>query len=419
MKVLMLCEYFPPFDSGGSEWSTFYLANGLKEKGIKSIILTPNYGNAQKYDQVDGIETIRFPFYKKLNNEKQLTPYWHTNTLWLIASSIFTTYYVLKTKTDIIHVQGKYFLPAAILTKFLTGKKVVFTARDYIILCPLGMCLLHGNQPCNFTTFIKSDLGQYMKHYMPNSPKFRIVLQAIFSIRAKLKSQLLKFSLNFVNKRITLSKTAKELYEKSGVRDMHIIANSYDFKGNSMRFRTVPKTPIIIYAGRLTHGKGIKILFEAMPRVLKNYPSAILKVVGEGFLKNDLVKFAEVHKFENNTRILGHINHNQLLLEVSKSTCLVMPSIWPEPFGRVVLESLAQAIPAVVSRRAGISDQLSNRWVTVVEPNALVLAEGIISVIKNNSNLRKNIVKDKNKLQKTWSSDVINSYAKIYNNLIK
>ena len=85
MTILMLSEYFPPYDYGGSEWSVFYLAKGLEKMGYKAIILTPNYGN-KKYDDKSGLKVIRFPFYKKIK-KNQITPFWQTNSLWMVWSS--------------------------------------------------------------------------------------------------------------------------------------------------------------------------------------------------------------------------------------------------------------------------------------------------------------------------------------------
>ena len=66
MNVLLLSEYFKPYDFGGSEWSTYYLAKGLSKKNFKLTILTPNYGRAHSNENVYNFEVIRFPFYKKI-----------------------------------------------------------------------------------------------------------------------------------------------------------------------------------------------------------------------------------------------------------------------------------------------------------------------------------------------------------------
>ena len=419
IRVLMLCEYFFPYDTGGSEWSTYYLARDLLKKSIVSTVLTPNYGNSRTREYKDKVEVIRFPFYKKLRGKNQLTPYWHTNTLWYLTSSIFTLYFAITAKADVIPVQGKYFLPAAILTKFLTGKKVIFTERDYIILCPLGICLIKSGKPCDFNSLLKSDLPLYIRNYMPKASKLRVLMQIIFTVRAKFKSEILKQTLKLVDKKVTSSKISKDLYQKAGVKDMTVIPNSYEIKRGKKTLKIRSKNPVIMYAGRLTYGKGIQILFEAMPAVLGEYPNAVLKVAGNGFLKNDLLSFAKKHNFEKSVEFLGHQDHKKLLNYVSLATCTVMPSVWPEPFGRVALESIASGTPVVASEKAGISQQLSSRWAIVTSPDKTTIASAIISSIKNNALLRKNIYEDWAKIKKIWSTDVTDAHVKIYQYLIK
>lgn len=418
MKVLMLCEYFPPFDSGGSEWSTFYLAKGIKEKKINSAVLTPNYGKAPKREHIEDIEVIRFPFYKKLGSKKQLTPYWHTNTLWFVYTCVVTLYWAIKTKADIIHVQGKYFLPAAIIAKVFTGKKVVLTARDYILLCPLGMCLMYGEKPCRFNSFIFSDFPKYIQNYLPNASKPRAFLQFIFCIRARIISQILKTFLGFVDKKVTISAVSKNIYEKAGVKNITVIPNSFDFHSKVNSNQNL-KSPTVIYAGRLTLGKGAQIFLDAIPIVLKSIPGCSFVIAGEGNNKNDLIKQVHKSKIGKKVKFLGHISHSNLLERLSTANCTVMPSLWPEPFGRIALEAIGVGTPVVISSHAGISEQVSNRWGRVVEPKAKTIAGGIIFTIKNHQKLRKNILDDQEKIKKIWSINISNSYANIYNELKK
>ena len=68
MKILFVCDYFPPFTPGGAEWSSYFLAKALSSKqGIKLIILTPNYQKHSCKNDLDaGLEIIRYPFWPKL-----------------------------------------------------------------------------------------------------------------------------------------------------------------------------------------------------------------------------------------------------------------------------------------------------------------------------------------------------------------
>ena len=79
MRILFLCDYFPPFAPGGAEWSSYYSAKALARKGEEIIVLTPNYGQLPKIERKQGFKVIRFPFPFKLKNEQQTLPYFRNN----------------------------------------------------------------------------------------------------------------------------------------------------------------------------------------------------------------------------------------------------------------------------------------------------------------------------------------------------
>ena len=108
MKVAFVIEYFLPFSAGGAEWSTFYIAKLLKEKNVKVVILTPNFG-APKEEILDGIKILRYPFYKRLTSTSTFPGnFAFTNPLWIFWSTLFLFFKLRKENPDIIHVQGKY-----------------------------------------------------------------------------------------------------------------------------------------------------------------------------------------------------------------------------------------------------------------------------------------------------------------------
>ena len=71
MKILFLCEYFFPFDRGGSEWSIYHLAKSLVNQGHNVCVFTPNFG-ALSQENLEGITIYRFPYYLKLKKPHQV-----------------------------------------------------------------------------------------------------------------------------------------------------------------------------------------------------------------------------------------------------------------------------------------------------------------------------------------------------------
>ena len=63
MKIAMVTEYFWPYDLGGSERSTYYLAREIIKYGHQVIVITPNYG-AKGEEVLKDIKIIRIHKYK-------------------------------------------------------------------------------------------------------------------------------------------------------------------------------------------------------------------------------------------------------------------------------------------------------------------------------------------------------------------
>lgn len=415
MNILMLTEYFPPYDFGGSEWSTYYLAKDLAKRGYQINILTPNYGQSKIIQNSQGIRIIRFPFYKKIASNTILTPFWQTNTLWLIWSTLNVIFFCIKYKVDLIHVQGKYFLAAAVVSKLIFGKKIVIILRDYIILCPLGMCILQGDRSCSLIQYFSKDFPYYLKNY--HSGNFIAVsILLIAAVRARLISYILRLLLNFVDEKIVTSNLQKNIYLNSGIKINEVIGNSMSFE----KQKIVSKKNQIIFAGRLTPGKGPQVLLKAIPTILKKFPDFTFLFCGEGFLKDQLIKMSQKMSLQEKVKFLGRISHAKLLHYLRESSLSIVPSIWPESFGRVSIESLAASTPTVVTTRVGVADYIQkNQWGIVSRPTSSQLAKSVITALTKISDLQKRVRLDRERIRKIWGDDITSAYIQIYQKLAK
>lgn len=413
MNVLMLTEYFYPFDFGGSEWSSYYLASGLKKQGLNVTILTPNYGSVQNIKDSQ-LNVIRFPFYKKIT-KYSLTPFWQTNFIWNIWTFLCVLFFSLNKDIDVIHIQGKYFLPAAILTKLTTRKKVVITLRDYIVLCPLGMCILRRHRACTLIEYFTHDIPQYLKIYNQNSSLIVKTIICIAAVRGKIISCMLRSLLDFCDEIIVLSDVQKYIFQNSGIKNLKIIPNSMQHPHAIKRKRLNR----IIFAGRLTPGKGVSMLVESVAKLSKKYPNIKTVMYGEGFLEEELR--GRIVKLEQTKNIVikKRISHTNLLKEIALSKLTVVPSIWPEPFGRLAIESLFMGTPVVMTKVTGAATFIKNKeWGVITDTSAKSLQKGLEYALKNNNVLMTYICKDEKQIKNTFDRDAVNSHIKIYQTLI-
>ena len=412
----MLAEYFTPYDFGGSEWSTYYLAKGLAKKSIKVTVLTPNYGKSPSEGILDNYKIVRFPFYKKIRNKKQLTPFWQTNLLWIAWTSLFTLKSCVKDNVNIIHVQGKYFLPAAIVCKLILRKKVIITLRDYIILCPMGTCLLKSQNICSFWQYFTSDVNLYFKLYMKNKNILFKGIQLLAFFRARVISQVLKSMLDFADEKVAVSTLVKTIYERAGVKGIKVIYNAIETTSIVAKQRSNEG----VFAGRLTPGKGPQLIIKALLEVSQKRPDFKFIFLGEGLLKKELQKQILDLKLNKIVTFLGRVEHDKVIDRISRAKICVIPSIWPEPLSRVGLESLACSTPLVVSSNSGNAEVFKNgEWGFVVDPKPPQLSKAILLSLEKNDLLIKNLTRDKFEIKRIFSENVYKKYSQLYLNLLK
>jgi len=412
MNILFVSEFFPPVNFGGAEWSSYYLARGLSQKkGFNVTVLTPDY-KLKHQERQESFKIIRFPYYLRIKKNDQIPSNFHfINPLWLIIMA-FNIYKVSKElNVQIIHIQGKYSLVPARLASIFLKTKILMTVRDYILLCNYGLCLQKQNKACNLIQYYMYDFKRYINEYQSDKKIKTIFINLIYSLYGRTVSTYLRiFSQGLTV--VVLSKKQKEIYANNGYKKVFVIGNSIII--NNILPRT-KKENIVVYAGRLTPGKGVNLLINVIQEFLIKYPSFKFVFCGDGFYKDKINKLAQIKK---NIKLFTSLDHAKLLQLIAKSKLTVVPSVWQEPFGRVALESLSQGTPTVVSNRGGLPEIIKNeRWGYVVEPTEKKVLEGIIKGLKNNKRLTKYIKKDYGIIRKIFGSDIIDEYISIYKKL--
>ncbi len=105
-----------------------------------------------------------------------------------------------------------------------------------------------------------------------------------------------------------------------------------------------------LFVGRLTPEKGIESLVAAWERMGGIMP---LKVVGEGpmaeFVAAACARVSGLEWFGSQSVAETH----RLL---ARAACLIVPSAWYEPFGRVVVEAFACGTPVLAARSGALTD---------------------------------------------------------------
>ena len=107
--------------------------------------------------------------------------------------------------------------------------------------------------------------------------------------------------------------------------------------------------PLLVAASRLVPEKGLATLIAAMHRV----PDVDLVIAGVGPSGGELARLAAR---VGNARLVGLLGARELATLYASAAAVVMPSLWLEPFGYVVLEAASVGTPAVVRRRGALAE---------------------------------------------------------------
>jgi glycosyltransferase involved in cell wall biosynthesis len=117
------------------------------------------------------------------------------------------------------------------------------------------------------------------------------------------------------------------------------------------------KGEYFLFYGRLSAEKGIFTLLKAWE---KADISSVLKIVGDGPLKEDILKFIIDNQLKN-IQYLGFKNKNELPDLISNSSFIIIPSEWYENNPLTIVESYTYSKPVIGSEVGGIPEIIDNK----------------------------------------------------------
>lgn len=163
--------------------------------------------------------------------------------------------------------------------------------------------------------------------------------------------------------------------------DTPITGNPYD----AGRFRVISgnkRERAIIFVGRLVSDKGVHVLLAALRhlrnRAMYNKNKVQLTVVGVGPEEASLR--AECGDLD--VIFAGVLQGEALAAALNQHKVLVVPSLWPEPFGIVALEGAACGCKVIGSDQGGLPEAIGPCGTTFPNGDAHALAECIHQVLE-------------------------------------
>ena len=138
----------------------------------------------------------------------------------------------------------------------------------------------------------------------------------------------------------------------------------------------------VVFTGRLEQVKGAHVLLDAFRRISAQRPDARLTIIGDGTERAALESAAADLVAAGRVAFRGRLDRAQIAQCLRSSAVVVVPSLWPEVFGRVVLEALQTGRAVVASRTGGLPELVDAENGRLVEPGDVdALAQALLELL--------------------------------------
>ena len=325
MRVMILSWEYPPRIIGGLGRHVYHLATSLASEGIKVHVVTKDHPGAPEYEESEGVHIYRVVNYPPDITQEDWVP-------WTLQFNVALLEKAVAIVNDLKNIN-------------------VIHAHDWLV-AHAAASLKHAYRIPLVATIHATEYGRHQGH-LPG-PMNKLIHQ-------------IEWWLTFESVR-TICCSQYMMEQISSIFDLppdkvDVIPNGIDSESfkrdvsvDLYRKQYVkPGDKLVFFVGRLVYEKGVQTVIEAMTLILNKIPNVTFVVAGSGPHMNQLKSLVDVFNLEDKVKFTGHIDTDMLSAFYKSADLTVVPSLY-EPFGMVVLESMAMGTPTIVADTGGLSE---------------------------------------------------------------
>lgn len=259
-------------------------------------------------------------------------------------------------RPDIVHFHAFSILSYSLaLSARRLNIPTVFSVYDYGFFCPLNYLINYKGEICD--KFHGINCIRCLPDDFHRSRKILYLLGTIF------RRRFFDFYLSKIDLFIVLSKASAWTLQKYGIdkRRIRVVPYHLSQEKSIIQEANGSHGSLILYVGHIEFRKGLHILLNAMPTVIRQIPDAELYVVGEftdeGY-KKKIVDLVNSLGIMNSVLFLGRKPHEEVINLMSKVGVVVIPEQWNSLTPVLLPEAMALAKPIVASRTGGFPEYL-------------------------------------------------------------
>ena len=345
MRVLFLTNFYLVHGSGGEEQSCQQVVEGLKDRGHTTLVLTSMHGTDNVAVEADGI-------YRSLYLEMDLVPFWHSLTFFTKRKArekhnlqVFARV-LQQFDPDVIFIWGMWNLPNS-LPAFAEARfphKIVYRFASYWPTLP-SQHEFYWRAPGRnwYSRVIKQVVGRIALAMLSKETQERpLAFRYAICVSAATRNALVEAGVPVSHARVI----------HTGLDVRHYL-NGHEQHSSPQGNQNLD----LLYAGRLTSEKGIETVIGAMTNLIYSQDKGDIRLslAGSGTVayENHLRQLVNQAGLDEYVTFLGWVPPEEMPKLLRTFDVLLLPSVWPEPFSRAVLEGMISGLVVIASRTGG------------------------------------------------------------------
>jgi glycosyltransferase involved in cell wall biosynthesis len=243
---------------------------------------------------------------------------------------------ILERPFDVIHYHNVSLVGGPGALRFGQAVKL-YTLHEYWLVCPTHMLFKYNNEPCHERQCFSCTLF----HKRP--PQWWRY------------TDLIKESVKHIDLFLAPSAFIAQKHRERGLADSDRRAAVFLLSMGTPPVdveRKVDAPPYFLFVGRLEKIKGVQTVIP----LFRCHRNAQLWIVGTGEYEAVLRRMAVGF---SNIKFLGHQTGDRLRVLYDEAIATIVPSLWYEVFGIIILESFARATPVIVRNIGGMPNILA------------------------------------------------------------
>lgn len=315
MKPKKILYLITKSNFGGAQRYVYELAVAMKERGHNVTVAFGGTGLLNEKLQAEGIKTITInSFQRDISLLKEF-------------SSISELYRLFKSvNPDVVHLNSsKAGGSGALVARFTGVKNIIYTAHGWAFWEPRPWLWRSLVYAASWVTALLVHKIILVSHYEANRVKFPLIKNKFSVIETAVPT------INFLDK-----------YESRNSLFSEPELNTH--QGDHW----------LVTTAELNHNKNIIAAIDAVVEYNLNHSQKIFYcLMGDGDLRDQIIKHIEKHRAQNQIKLLGYVNDGRTYLKAFDT--LLFPSL-KEGMPYAVLEAGAAGLSVVASRVGGIPE---------------------------------------------------------------